>query len=101
MATFAGMPDAKKGRKGRRSVAAKRGIAPLSNVDRGRLMVQTAASLKTIDAWWRGDNVRPVTRHALEEAAKKLRLMVPHTRATEMFEEKQGKRESRRPVAAP
>lgn len=41
-------------------------------------MAQTAASIRTIDSWWRGDRVKPVTRRALEQAAKRLRIMIPH-----------------------
>lgn len=69
----------------------------LSNTDRGRLMAQTGASTRTVDAWWRGEKVGPITRNALDKAAKRLRMIVP---ATAPNERKAMARDSQRPPPA-
>jgi hypothetical protein len=53
-------------------------VLRLSSVDRGRLMAQTAASAATINAWWKGEGVKPITARALEQAARRLRILVPY-----------------------
>jgi hypothetical protein len=49
----------------------------LTSEELGRLLIASGVPVTTIRKWWSGEDVKPVTRSALEQAARRTRLPVP------------------------
>lgn len=49
----------------------------LSNEQKGRFMAMTGADVRTIEKYWQGGRVMPMTRRALDGACRRLGLELP------------------------